>query len=835
MRGRALRQGRALKGLRITAAALASSLVLLPLGGGSGAAEAAQTQAAGVTTAWHNGAFHVDVPGVVSRSDVVLGQPNATPTQAMPLGNGGLGAGVWAANGLTAQLNRADTMPDRLCPGQITVPGLSAMTQAPDYRGRLDLYDGTFVQSGGGMTATTYVSTDQDELVIDVTGANPATAQTAQLHLWQPRTPAATASGGIATLAQAWQDSTQPGASGQTFGTLAAATADATDVTASVVDPLTVQVSFRPHRDGTFRVVVASPQWQGGTAQTFAARYLSGTRDQAARDTANWWHGYWGSVGLMRLASADGAAQYLENVRMISLFTMAAERGSVRPGSQAGVADLFDTAQDSHSWDPASYWGWNLRMLVTAALGAGAFEDNDGYFALYRNVLPTTENWTASQFTGSAGACVPETMRFNGVGIQVHQSDGVWGAKPYLDCSSQGPSNYNARTLTTGAEVSLFIWQTYTATDDLGFLRQNYPIMADWAKFMLAYAKPGGDGLIHTSPSNAHETQWDVSDPVTDITAMQTVLPLVKQAAGVLHRDPDLVTQIQTALPKIPPLPRTDAATHLQQLTPAADATGQDVVGYSYQQSAKLHNTENLDLEPVWPYGLIGDSGPLSGLAKRSFAARQFIGNNDWSFDAIDAARLGLAPDVQSALISQTEKFQTRPSGLASFGPTYPEPYAEQAGVVATALQDALVQDYDGVLRIAPAWPAGWDAAGTVYVQHRTKVDVQISNGAPTTVAVEAGADEQLKVRNPWPGSQVEVVTADRGAGHVVVPATRAGTLTVPVRKGHDYLIEPVSAPTTAQTYAPVSGTPATAYKVLGPVSIGLPPQSSAGKVNLGR
>jgi hypothetical protein len=53
-----------------------------------------------------------------------------------------------------------------------------------------------------------------------------------------------------------------------------------------------------------------------------------------------------------------------------------------------------------------------------------------------------------------------------------------------------------------------------------------------------------------------------------------------------------------------------------------------------------------------------------------------------------------------------------------------------QAGVVATALQDALVQDYDGVLRIAPAWPSGWDADATVYVQHRTKVDVQIPSSS---------------------------------------------------------------------------------------------------------
>jgi hypothetical protein len=51
----------------------------------------------------------------------------------------------------------------------------------------------------------------------------------------------------------------------------------------------------------------------------------------------------------------------------------------------------------------------------------------------------------------------------------------------------------------------------------------------------------------------------------------------------------------------------------------------------------------------VWPFGLIGDDGPGSDLAKRTFTDR---------------------PNVQT-----------------------------------TAPQDALVQNYDGVLRVAPPWP----------------------------------------------------------------------------------------------------------------------------------
>ena len=802
---------------RSVGAAVAATVLVLAGAAGPAAA------ASGPSTAWSEGRFHVDVPGVVGRSDVVLGQPNPDPLQAMPLGNGGLGAAVWSANGLTAQLNRADTLPDRLSPGQLTIPGLAALTGAGDYRGRLDLYDGMFVESGGGMTATAYVSADRDELVVDVTGADPAVAQTARLGLWQPRTPSAQAVGSIGSLSQTWTDTGRPGSSGERFGTMAAVTTNARDVRASVVDPVTVQVAFRPRPDGSYRVVVAAPQWTGGDPLAAAARLLI-PEARGLDAQRRWWHDYWGHVGLMRLSSPDGTAEYLENLRTVNLYADAAERGTVRPGSQAGVADLFDSTRDAHNWDPASYWNWNLRMLVTANLGAGAFGDNDAYFRMFSAELPSIEDWTASQFGGLAGACVPETMRFNGVGQQVHLADGQWGANPYLDCSAEGPANYNTRTLSTGGEVSLFIWQTYLATDDIGFLRRDYPVMAGWARFMLAYAKVGCDGRLHTAPSNAHETQWDVSDPTTDIAAMTAVFPAAIRAARLLHRDADLVDRLTAALPEILPYPRTDVATRTQQLPPSADRTGADVLGISYQPAAPLHNVENLGLEPVWPYGLIGDSGPLSDLAKRTFATRPFVERNDWSLDPVDAARLGLPDDLRTTLVDLTQQYQRRPSGLAAFGDKYPEPYVEQGGVVATALQDALVQDYDGVLRVAPSWPAGWDADATVYIQHRSRVDVQVRGGVPVTVALEAGADGAVVARNPWPGQRVQVVTGDPGRPRLVVPPTGADRVTVPARAGHDYLLEPVAAPSTALPYSPVAGTPATSFKQLGAATIGLPP-----------
>src|SRR5664279_2446345 len=76
------------------------------------------------TTAWKDGSFHIGREGIVGRSDIILQKPNLDPQQAMPLGNGRLGLAVWAEGGYTAQLNRGDTFPLRLSPGQVVVPGL---------------------------------------------------------------------------------------------------------------------------------------------------------------------------------------------------------------------------------------------------------------------------------------------------------------------------------------------------------------------------------------------------------------------------------------------------------------------------------------------------------------------------------------------------------------------------------------------------------------------------------------------------------------------------------------------------------------------------------------
>src|ERR1700721_4309794 len=79
--------------------AVAAVLVTAALGG-------TPASAATNTTAWQNGAFSENTGGVVSRSDVFLGQPNTADSQSLPLGNGSLGVAAWAAGGLNAPMDR---------------------------------------------------------------------------------------------------------------------------------------------------------------------------------------------------------------------------------------------------------------------------------------------------------------------------------------------------------------------------------------------------------------------------------------------------------------------------------------------------------------------------------------------------------------------------------------------------------------------------------------------------------------------------------------------------------------------------------------------------------
>jgi hypothetical protein len=317
--------------------------------------------------------------------------------------------------------------------------------------------------------------------------------------------------------------------------------------------------------------------------------------------------------------------------------------------------------------------------------------------------------------------------------------------------------------------------------------------------------------------------QWDVHDPTTNVSAMQALFPRVVKAATLLKTDLALVAELQNAMTKLPSLPLASVSAPTVLLPHDGDTTDA-LIAASYNPDAEVHNVENIGLEPVWPYSVIGDEQSLRRIAVRTFMNRPHKNDADWSLDPIQAARLGLSDEVVASLSAITEHYQIYPSGFATLfppTPTNPPPaefYTEQIGVLADALQKALADDYDGLVRFVPAWPKEWDADGTVYLRHGNKVDVRVRKGKLVCVGFEIASSEPLHIRNPWPGQKVEITEAHNsstvlaaGSDDIISFAGRPGTNYLLQRSGHK-----------SSLLEPLSGTPAVAPKSFASRTIGL-------------
>lgn len=757
---------------------------------------------------------HADVAGEVSRSDIALGQPNVLSSQAVGLGNGELGAAFWTADGLALQLNRIDTLPYRRSPGQIIFPDLKIMTADRAFRGRLRLYDGMLEASGGGVAMKAWVDRDADRVIIDFDGLPATSPQRIRLRLWAPRKPSAFANNDMAFLAEAWRDDALPGASGHSFGSLAGVRVQGRQVRAVVIDARTVEVTALPDASGHLRVMAGAPAFDGSrAAREVIQRTLDIPADRA--HTEQWWHAYWSRALGIEATSEDGVARYAETLRTLYLYAAAAHAGSAMPGAQAGIADLFSSSADDHFWDPAAYWFWNTRMQVGANLAAGLPELNASVFALYRNNLAAIKQWTLRHMGGRPGICVPETMRFNGNGVE-YESDAF---RPFAivthSCDLAWTPTSNARTLSTGAEIGLWVWRTYLQTGDQDFLRSNYPLMAEAARFLLAYQHRGEDGLLHTSPSNAHETQMDVTDPATDIAAIRALYPATMAAAHELGMDTELSSQLHQALEKTPALPL--------MASPPNGKAGEKVLAASADAHAPYQNGENIGLEAVWPYGQIGVDSALFPVARTTMQFRPFQYAATWSYDPVQAAYLGLGDEAAKAIFELVQRYQVYPNGMAALLHDQPsEFYLEQSAITALTLPAMLaIQDNDQLVRVGPAIPSGWTIHGTVALQRNATVEVTAVDGQLVSFTLKSADEMPLTWVTPWQQARVRVWRDGEAQASIDAPA---GRFAFHPASGHVYRFALAEHPPQPAFDAPTEAT----VKSLGNASIGLGPPCCA-------
>ncbi|MFD1858414.1 hypothetical protein EHW97_04660 [Aeromicrobium camelliae] len=693
---------------------------------------------------------------------------------------------MWSQDGFTAQLNRGDVYPDMQSAGQLVIPGLFTMAEADDYSGRLSMHDATLTQSGAGITARTWMPAGSEQLIVEVSGVDPRETQEVMLRLWDGRFPQAVARGNVAALAETFQDERN----GRVTGQVAAVKADARDPRATVVDDREVKLEFCPRQDGTFRLVVGIPSWDGSKLERTLAHAVQ-ERGNPRQAHEKWWRDFWQNAAPMRWDSEDGTARYFETLRVQQLYMGASSQRAAVPTSHGGVTSIFSSTRDSIHWSADSWWHFNLRQPVWTNFGAGTAELNESYVNLYLDRLEDMEAWTRQHWPAAEGICVPEFLRYDGTAEACRADD--------------EPSHVN-RILSTGAEVSHNLWLQYRHTGDEKLLKRSYPLMAQVARFYLSVLEPDADGILHLHHANALEVQWDTTDPTPDVAGMRTMFPIVADLAQK-YGDHDLARQLHDAIEKLPELPTTER-------------NGQQVIAWSATDEP-AHNTQNPDLEAVWPWGV---AGAADEIAHATFENRVHDQTREWASDAQWAARLGRADDMRELLVRGTTDFQAFANGFSAHNRRADplrggEFYDGWNAVVASTLQDALVREDDGTITVAGSLPQDWDVTGAVEVPGGHRISVEAHDGRATLVGIEAGSSEKVTLANPWPGEEIQLTD---GRGRRVLAETTGPSLELQAKEGQSYVVQRSSAPLSQFRFAALGGAKAEQVQHLGNRSYGV-------------
>ena len=351
------------------------------------------------------------------------------------------------------------------------------------------------------------------------------------------------------------------------------------------------------------------------------------------------------------------------------------------------------------------------------------------------------------------------------------------------------PNAYITHIFGSMARIAYQYWLRFEYAADTAWLRDSaYPMLKGIAEFFRNFPNlsKGPDGLYHIRKVNHSEGTRGATDTMGCIVGMRGVLPTAIQAAEILGVDDDLREAWRELLDNLAPLPRSDHPDAIRPGKPGeppvwvdalkpVDRGGGgvlldpvehcDVCTLETQESdAELFKTAEDTYARIYPDG-VDENTRVTVMSKRAF----------------QAARLGRGEDVRHMVLSQLrilstegdfEAFeQTQAPGALDNRMTLREGEqalsAEQLGNAASGLQEALCQSIpagpakEPVIRVFPAWAAGWDAEFRLLCRGGFLVGSAIEGDRIGRVEIISQIGGECRVRNPWGDGTVRATCSD--------------------------------------------------------------------------
>jgi alpha-L-fucosidase 2 len=760
---------------KTTLLAVAIMALSVPTLCGAGVAVASPTDAAFNTS---SGALNVNYGSYLSKHDIVYNRPNTNKLYGLPVGNGRMGAMAWQQNGLTMQVSGVDT-------SQQTAfgAGLANLTTNPplengysSYQQRLSLYDGTLTTKYDSNRTVTVMGSPNSEVMgvhVDDTRGG-VQSVTFELSLWNVSSLGN--SGDVPNLdtwktVTAFADSASAGisrgqADPQNFGYTLAATVEGASYSTQVVNNSRVRFTITPTSSYTIWFTASSRlNAPGNNSVTQARNVLNSVKSTGYPTTLNnfrnWWHGFWGK-SFVQYSNNSREADYLENVYYLSTYMIAA--GGYGNYPFHFINGVFRATEDQTKWSNG-YWYWNQRDVYNSFLASNHVDLLAGFNRMYSRNYDYLKSYTQQRY-GIDGLWVPETMGWDG------------NARGTIN------SDFTKNTLSTGTEAAYNMYLQYRYTNDANYLRNTaYPYMREVVKFYAARLSFDGSKYYMAS-SNAHETYWNVRNAITDLAAVRLLFPLTIQTSQELGLDAGSRAQWQNIVNNLVAYPTQNNA-YMPHQPPLA----------------QTRNGENVALEVVWPYDQTGIGFADQQLALNAFNSRPFPYGNVWAPDAVHAARLGLGDQAMQGMKQMLRQYQNYPNGMTN----NTNGVFEYLGVHLTAMNESLMQSYNGKIRVFPAIPSDSSFVGkfTLLAKDGFQVSSEREAGETKYVGIRSLYGKTTRIVNPWGTQQVRV---RRASDNAILQTTSAEEFDLATAANTTYIVERTAKPLTNYSATTLTG-----------------------------
>ncbi|MFD1045386.1 hypothetical protein ACFQ1S_07185, partial [Kibdelosporangium lantanae] len=732
-------------------------------------ATASTTDAAFDTTA---GVLNVDRASYLSKHDIVYNRANTNPLYGLTVGNGRMGAMAWQQNGLTMQVSGVDTSQQTAFGAGLV--NLSTTPQQDIAQQRLSLYDGTLTTRYDNRTVTVMGSPNSEVMGIHVDD-NRTGVQAVQLDLSLWDVSNLGNSGDVPNL-DTWKqvstfaDSAAAGlsrgqADPQNFGYTLAATVEGTSFTTQASGN---KVSLRITPSTSYTIwFTASTRLNAPNhdSVTQARNALNQVRNTGYTTTLNnfrnWWHAFW-DRSFVQYSNSNSSrdADYMENVYYLSTYMIAA--GGYANYPYHFINGVFRATQDSTKWSNA-YWYWNQRDVYNSFLSSNHVDLLSTLNNMYSRNFGNLKSLTQSRY-GIDGIWVPETMGWDGNARGTVNSD------------------YTKNIYSTGTEAAYNMYLQYRYSNDVNYLRNTaYPFMREVVKFYAAKLSFNGS-KYYMATSNAHETYWNVPNAITDLASVRLLFPLTVQTSEQLGLDANLRAQWTNIVNNLIAYP-TDGSAYLPHQPPIA----------------QTRNGENVASELIWPYDQTGIGFPDQQMATTTWNRRPFPYGNVWANDAVQAARLGLGDQAYQGMRTMLQKYQNYPNGMTN----NTNGVFEYLGVHLAAMNESLMQSYNGKIRVFPAVPSDLVGKFTLLAKDGFLVSSEREAGETKYVGIRSLYGKSTRVVNPWGTQQVRV---RRASDNAILTTTSSAEFDLATTANTVYVVERTAKPLTSYAATRLTG-----------------------------